>query len=114
MLSWEQVLPFLDHPDAWIVRHAAEYLSDVRELPATVAQHVWRAIDRLGVEGHLRKVLRRVPPDDYWLQRILDALGSGGGDEERHAGLIEVLSDVEFKFLSDRADELLKHPSVEP
>ena len=113
MLSYQQVLPFLDHPDAWIVFHAAEFLSDLRPLPATAAEHVWRAIDRHGPSYRLFELLKHVRPDDFWLSRALERT-AGSSDENVHHWLATAMAELDFEFLRARADAVLDHESLDP
>ena len=115
MLLPGQVIPFLQHEDADVRAHAADYLAKAHDPSPATAEDFWRSIDRFGADASAALLVRLadLPQNEASLDRLLDALRKGFG-RERTKHLHRACATVDFGLLSARRDDLTSTQVLPP
>jgi hypothetical protein len=107
MLTPEQVLPFLQHPDLAIREHAVRYLIYSMDCGPASADDLWRSIDRFGVRASVMclQFLSHLPQTQNSYTRLVAELGRVTDDREREM-LESAFGDLSWELLSQNRDEV--------
>ena len=115
MLSPEQVIPFLGHPEAHVREHALRYLAAAHDPGPATADDVWRAIDRCGPDARPRLMchLEDFRQTDAALDRLLAELRVGPEERERYH-LLKTLCGLDYDLLTRRGEQIRATQQVVP
>jgi hypothetical protein len=108
MLTPAQVLPFLQHEERFVRRHAARYLAEAHDPSPATADDFWNAMDRLIPQQakHLLSYLSYMPQTSASCERIIAAMRN---HPDKHAAthLRSALKNLDFNLMVEHRDELL-------
>jgi HEAT repeat protein len=117
MLFPDQVLPFLNHADADVRRHASKYLSKLGDAaPLETANEIWRAIDTFGARlglfgvpeaaGFLR-TLSAIPQNESSVARAVEMLAKPIAEEGVAASLSRYFTKISVELIIQHRDQIL-------
>jgi hypothetical protein len=117
MLTPQQALCFLSHPDSGVRYHAANYFADLTDSPPPeTAGYFWKAIDQFGdnvnaigvsEREHFISVLKNLPQDEQSVGRAVTLLQNLPDDVSMKRHLFQLLVNLPLNFIDQHLEQIV-------